>query len=192
MLKVERVQAVVNAVTPVAKKQGNSGEYITAMAINLIYITNAAHLDEMDKGLRKALFKKVSKAKKAQAEGEEQGDLLPEDNGDLTALKFGKKLSSIKWDDELLGYLLVAGSGLTATEPRGFEDVKVKNFDITAQEGGTIKTQCSAIFECDRESMGWWCEQLRNTIELSLIPPGEQQSEVFTEDEEETESADAE
>jgi hypothetical protein len=185
MLKVERVQAVVNAVTPVAKKQGNSGEYITAMAINLIYITNAAHLDEMDKGLRKALFKKVSKAKKAEGDGEEQGDLLPNDNGDLTALKFGKKLSEINWQDELLGYLLIAGSGLTATEPRGFEDVKIKNFKIAVQEGGTIKTQCTAIFETDRESMGWWCEQLRGTIEASFIPPGEQQSEAFEEQEQE-------
>lgn len=186
MLKVERVQAIVNAVTPVAKKQGNSGEYITAMAINLIYITNAAHLDEMDKGLRKALFKKASKSKKgSEDEAPEQGNILPNDNGDLIALKFGKKLSSIKWDDELLGYMLVAGSGLTATEPRGFDDVKIKNFDITAQEGGTIKTQCTALFECDRESKGWWCEQLRSTIELSLIPPGEQQSEAFTEDQEE-------
>jgi hypothetical protein len=184
MLKVERVQAVVNAVKPVAKKQGNSGEYITAMAINLIYITNAAHLDEMDKGLRKALFKKVSKAKKAESNVEEQGDLLPNDNGDLTALKFGKKLTTIPWADELHGYMLVAGSGLTATEPRGFDDVKVKNFRITAQEGGTIKTQCTAIFETDREPMGWWCEQLRSTLEISLIPPGEQQSEAFEEQEE--------
>jgi|SRR5215469_7290602 len=185
MLKVERVQATVNAVTPVAKKMGNSGAYETAMAINLIFITNAAHLDELDKGLRKTLYKKMSKAKKQEVieEGEEQGDLLPNDNGDLTVPKFGKKLMTIGWDDELIGYMLVAGSGLTATEPRGMEDVKLKNFTITAQDGGTVKIQCTASFECERESKGWWCEQLRSTIELSLIPPGESQTEAFEEEE---------
>jgi hypothetical protein len=187
MLKVEKVQATVNAVTPVAKKMGNSGSYETAMSISLIFITSADHLDQMEKGLRKSLYKKVSKHKKAQVEGEEQGDLLPNDNGELTVPKFGKKLPSIPWADELEGYLLIAGSGLTATEPRGMEGTKLKNFTITAQDGGTIKIQCSASFECDRESKGWWCEQLRSTIELSLIPPGETQSEAFEEEEEEFE-----
>lgn len=186
MLKVERVQAIVNAVTPVAKKQGNSGLYEVGKAINLIFVTSASHLDEMEKGLRKTLYKKVSKAKKAvEEEGQEQGDLLPNENGDLTAPKFGKKMNTIPWTDELLGYMLVAGSGLTATEPKAFEDVKLKNFQITAQDGGTVKIQCSAQFDCDTYHKGWWDEQLRSTIELSLIPPGEQQSEAFTEDQEE-------
>lgn len=186
MFKLITTGAKISSVTNRAEKHGK--ELVSAQTLRLSCITSALHLDELDGSgnLRKALFKKPSKTKKGgEDEAPEQGTILPNDNGDLIALKFGKKLSSIKWDDELLGYMLVAGSGLTATEPRGFDDVKIKNFDITAQEGGTIKTQCTALFECDRESKGWWCEQLRSTIELSLIPPGEQQSEAFTEDQEE-------
>lgn len=182
MLKLERVQGVVNAVTPIAKKIGNSGAYEVAINIHFIFISSASHLDEMDKGLRKALYKKATKTSKQDDDTPVQADFVQDDKESLIALKFGKKLSSLKWDDELEGYTLIAGSGLTATDPRNMDGVKLKNFNITAQDGGTVKYQCSASFECDREPKGWWCEQLRSTLYISLLPPGVEQSEAFEEE----------
>ena len=181
MLKIENTQCNVSAVTPVSCSIGDEKE--TRMSLCLIFITKADHLDQLKKGLRKALFAKVTKAQREQQE-EPQGDMLPDENAELTEPKFAGKIPSIQWEEVYEGYNLALGSGLTATEPRCFEDVKFKNFTIWAQSGGTIKIKCSALLECDRETKGWLCELLRHDMQLWLSPPGEQLEFDFSEGEE--------
>lgn len=185
MLKIDNTQCNVSAVTPVSCSIGDQKE--TRMSLCLIFITKADHLDQLKKGLRKALFAKVTKAQREQEE-EPQGDMLPDENAELTEPKFAGKIPSIQWEEVYEGYNLALGSGLTATEPRCFKDVKIKNFTIWAQSGGTIKIKCSALLEADRETKGWLCEILRHDMQLWLSPPGEPLEFDFSE-EEETEEA---
>jgi hypothetical protein len=138
----------------------------------------------MQIGLRKALYKKAAKHKKQQ--DEDKQEMLPGVD-DLTEPRFAGKIPSIKWDDVLEGYRMEIGSGLTATEPRRFTGVKLKNFEIWAQNGGTIKMKCSALVDADRETKGFLCEQLRQTVHISLHPPGNQEDFIPVEHEEEVE-----
>jgi hypothetical protein len=186
MLQIENTSAEVTAIGPVARKMGNSGEYDHGMFIALhIESTSADHLDQMEKGLRKSLYKKVSKQRKKQAEEDQQSDMLPEREDDMNQPRYAGKMKSFPWDDIVGGYTVVLGSGLTATTPRTFEKAEIKNFKISIKDGGTIALSLTAIVDCDREHKGWLCEQLRGTLQLSLIPPGAEQTEMVVEEEEE-------
>jgi hypothetical protein len=188
MLQFENITVEITAIGPVARKMGNSGEYEHGMFVAMhVDSLSADHLDEMEKGLRKSLYKKVSKQRKKVAEEEVQSDMLPERADDLTQPRYAGKMKSFPWDDILDGYTLSLGSGLTATKPRVFEKVQLKNFKIAVKDGGTISLGLSAIVDCDREHKGWLCEQLRGTLQLSLIPPGSEQTEIVVDEESEEE-----
>lgn len=182
MLSISNTQCNVSAVTPVSCSIGEEKE--TRMSLCLIFVTKAEHLDQLKKGLRKSLFAKVTKAQKAQQDDEPQGDAFPDESAELTEPKFAGKIPSIQWEEVYEGYNLALGSGLTATKPRTFDGVRLKNFTIWAQSGGTIKIKCSALIECDRESKGWLCEMLRYDMQLWLSPPGEDLAFDFEDDEE--------
>lgn len=185
MLQVENTTAEITAVGPIARKMGNSGEYDHGMFVAMhIASMSADHLDEMEKGLRKSLYKKVSKQRKKQADEEAQSDMLPEREDDLTQPRYAGKMKSFPWDDVLSGYTVVLSSGLTATSPRTFEKGELKNFKIAIKDGGTIALTLTAIVDCDREHKGWLCEQLRGSLQLSLIPPGAEQTTLVEEEEE--------
>jgi hypothetical protein len=179
MLTIENTQCEINAVTPVACKIGES--YETKISLSLVLVTLASHLDEMEPGLRKALYKKVAKAKRVQ--DDDQGELLQGADDNLIEPRFAGKIPSIKWDDVLEGYTVTIGSGLTATDPRVFSGVKLKNFEIQAQNGGTIKMKFSGLFEADRETKGFLCECLRQTLQFSMHPPGDVQTELVQQEE---------
>jgi hypothetical protein len=181
MLTIENTQCEVNAVTPVACKIGES--YETKISLSLVLVTLASHLDEMEPGLRKALYKKVAKAKRVQ--DDDQGELLQGADDNLIEPRFAGKIPSIKWDDVLEGYNMALGSGLTATEPKCFEGVKLKNFTIWAQSAGMVKIKVSAQVECDTYTKGWLCEILRHDMQLWLSPPGEELDFGFEEEHEE-------
>lgn len=194
MLKIENTQCNISAVTPVSCSIGDEKE--TRMSLCLVFLTKAEHLDQFKKGLRKALYAKVTKSQRAQQEEEQrqqQGDMLPDPDAEQTELtepRFAGALPSIGWDEVYEGYGLALGSGLTATEPRVFDGVKIKNFTIWAQSSGIIKVKCSALLEADRETKGWLCEILRHDMQLWLSPPGDVLEFDFSE--EEAEEAEAE
>lgn len=192
MLDLRETIAEITAVGPVARKMGNSGEYEHGMFVAVaIESTSADHLDQMEKGLHKSIYKKVSKQRKKIEDEEVQGEMLPERPDDLTQPRYAGKIKSFPWDDVLEGYTVVMGSGLTATEPRKFERATLKNFKISPKDGGTISLNLTLIMDCDREHKGWLCEQLRGTVELSLLPPGEQTDLAEEENEEEAEHEEA-
>src|ERR1700743_749272 len=127
MLQFENITVEITAIGPVARKMGNSGEYDHGMFVAMnAESLSADHLDEMEKGLRKSLYKKVSKQRKKQADEEVQSDMLPERQDDLTQPRYAGKMKSFPWDDVLSGYTVILGSGLTATTPRTFEKVELK------------------------------------------------------------------
>jgi hypothetical protein len=172
MLHIEKTQAELTAIGPIARKMGNSGEYDHGMFIAFnIEATSADHLDQMEKGLRKSLYKKVAKQRKKLQDEDVQADMVGERPEDLTQPRFAGKLKAFPWSDELEGYTFVMESGLTATEPRTFHKATIKNFKIVVKDAGTISLSGTAIVDCDREHKGWLCEQLRGTSFISMIPP---------------------
>jgi hypothetical protein len=188
MLKIDNTQCNVSAVTPVSCSIGDEKE--TRMSLCLVFITQAAHLDQLKRGLRKALYAKVSKANKPVQDDDVQPDMLPDEEAELMEPRFAGKIPSIQWDECYEGYNMALGSGLTATEPRCFEGVKLKNFTIWAQSAGSIKIKVSAQVECDRETKGYLCEMLRHDLQLWLSPPGEPLEFDFSEEDEEVEEID--
>jgi hypothetical protein len=183
MLKIDNTQCNISAVTPVSCSIGEGKE--TRMSLCLIFTTRAEHLDQLKKGLRKALYAKVPKNKKGDDNAEPQSDAFPNEDAELTEQRFAGKLPSIPWDDMLEGYNMALGSGLTATEAKCFEGVKLKNFTIWAQSAGMVKIKVSAQVECDTYTKGWLCEILRHDMQLWLSPPGEELDFGFEEEHEE-------
>ena len=174
MLDIRDTMAEITAVGPVARKMGNSGEYDHGMFVAFnIESTSADHLDQMEKGLRKSIYKKAAKQRKKTQDDEPQADMLPERADDLTQLRYPGKIKSFPWDDVLEGWNFVMGSGLTATEPHVFVRATIKNFKITPKDAGSISLSGTAIVDADIPESGWLCKQLRGSCMLSLIPPTE-------------------
>lgn len=190
MLDIRDTMAEITAVGPVARKMGNSGEYDHGMFVAFnIESTSADHLDQMEKGLRKSIYKKAAKQRKKVQEEEPQADMLPERADDLTQLRYPGKIKSFPWDDVLEGWTVIMGSGLTATEPKQFLRATIKNFKITPKDAGSISLSGTAIVDADIQESGWLCKQLRGMCLLSLIPPTKtDEIEQFIEHEEESEA----
>lgn len=165
MFVLDRVQAKVASVTPHSEKHGK--ENVPALSVKFEAKLPASVLDGLDKTLRKLLFRKPAKDEVVQGE-------LPgtDETEGLTAKKY-PHVPALPWDEKLLGYQLLIGSGLQSTDPLQCDDVKVSGFLIQAFDGGTVGITFKCNFPTDRELSGPLCSMVQEVVEISLLPPEE-------------------
>jgi len=165
MFLLDRVQAKICSVTPHAEKHGK--ENVPCISVKFEAKLPAIVLDGLDKTLRKMLFRKPGKDEVVQGE-------LPgtDETEGLTAKKY-PKVPSVNWDEKLVGYQLLIGSGLQSTDPLQCDSVKVSGFTIQAFDGGSIGLSFKCDFPTDAELSGPLCSMVQEMAEISLLPPEE-------------------
>lgn len=165
MIKLNKVQARVKAVTPHAEKHGD--ENVPALSVRFITSVSAETLDALDGSLRKFFFRKPAKDELVQEE-------LPGvvSNDGQTKVRY-PKLGAFGWDEKFTGYTVTVGSGLTATDTeKKIDDVDVSKIVFQPKDGGTLVLTFSCNMQnADAELIGAFGMMLQETIELSIEPP---------------------
>lgn len=164
MLHVIKVQARIGSVTNVTEKHGD--EDVPAMSVGLHFVAGPAHIDGLDKGLRRSMFRKATKEEAPQTELE--GTV---EHGGLNKVLF-PHVGPINWTEVFTGYTMKVGSGLTTTDTeKVIKDVKVSKIRLEPKDGGSVVTKLSAHFEVDETLAGALAVSQGKTIELTLEPP---------------------
>lgn len=171
MLSFSKVQARITAVTPIAEKHGT--ENVPAPSLRIHAALPAYVLDGLDKGLRKALFRKPASDEPEQTALEG----IPNNDG-LTKVRFGK-VAGFGWDEKFPGYVATFGSGLTSTTTETeVEDVVLSKIKFAPKDGVTLAFEASLKFEADAELIGTFGVMLGEMVELSLDHPALPQREI--------------
>lgn len=136
------------------------------LATDLKFTANAGNaiLDDIDKGLRDALFRKPGS-------GEQQP--LPIDGNNLTAVKF-PALAPVKLAHEFPGYELDISSeaGEENDDTLPLVDVTVKRLEIAPIEGGSVSLTFTASVNAEPGDLTDLATLLEiETVYLTLTPP---------------------
>ena len=151
--------AKIDSFNPRAEKHGD--ENVPAGDIKFSLKGHSSLLDLFDGSYRPFLFRKADLA------GEQQ-PLLEGDT--LTALA-KPNLRPLSLDEDFPGYTLEISVGLELSKPLRLTDVELSGWKFEAIEGGSVGITFSATVHGDADDFGAICQQIQNTVEISLEPP---------------------
>lgn len=160
-------QTKINSFTPRMEKHGDGN--VLAGTMKCETTMHSGILGLFDKGLRKLLYRKPAPG--------EQSELPLGDSDGLTARKL-PCLAPLKWDEDFPGYKLEIDSGLALDETLKLSDVELHDFQFEALDGGSCKVKFALNFNQDGCTSGKLCQLIQDTVEMSLIPPAGDQSEI--------------
>jgi hypothetical protein len=152
----------ISSVNPRAEKHGDDNKLAADIKFEA-QVPNAM-LDEFDKDLRKALYRKAGKG--------EQPDLIAGVDG-LVAVKF-PRIGALSWEEEFPGYEIELNGGLGLDEPLILVDVTLRKFKFAALEGGSVSVSFSAVCHPEPAEAGQLCALIQEDVELTLTPPTKQ------------------
>ncbi len=163
MFNLDKHDAKITSVNPRREKHGKEGK--PGFDVKFSIQTSNTTLDMLQKGLKEALYRKVSKG--------EQLDAF-QGSGDLVALRF-PLMEPVKIDMELTGCEVAITGGLDASPETLLVDVKIDDFTIKAIEGGSaaisfsvhVPTSEDAVAELG-ECIDWW---MLEGVRLSVTSP---------------------
>lgn len=162
MFQLQNHTVKVASFNPRSERHGDDNKLAADIKIQLCCTSGA--LDEFDKSLRAALYRKPAKG--------EQQDLIAGPDG-LTAVKF-PRIGAVRWDEEFPGYELTIEGGLGLTEPLVLVDVTLRKFSFEPLEGGSVAVTFSVICHPEPEEAGQLCALIQEDAEITLTPPTKQ------------------
>lgn len=122
-------------------------------------------LDNLEKGLREALFRKPGK-------GEQQA--LPIDGNPLTAVKF-PSLAPVSLSHEFTGYEVEIDGELEGSDSVFLVDAKIKKITAAPLEGGSVTLTFTASAEVDADDVAELAQRfVLGSTRLTLTPPAQQ------------------
>lgn len=160
MFQLDKHQAKIASVTPIAEKHGE--ETVLAASIKFDITCSRTVLDQLGlKKLREALFRKPSAGQQQELDGMGDGN---------TALAF-PQLGSLRITEEFTGYTATVSRGLDIADPLALTEATVKKIALEPVEGGSVKVSFSVVCHPDPRTLGELCEQLQDVVDLTLTPP---------------------
>lgn len=183
MFQLVKQQAKIKSVTLRTEKHGPKNE-VPAITIRFVFKATMKTLSSIDQTLPKLLFRKPGKDEVINGALPPQ-DTLPgvplaeENTTELTARKY-KQVPSIPWEEKFTNCQLDIGSGLESTEPLECDGVTASSFNITPLDGGFAEIEMNCGFLVDEETAGKLAMMQKQTVEITLAPPGEDEQENQT------------
>jgi len=162
MFQLEKHLVKIASFNPRAEKHGEDNKLAADIKFE-VDVSNAI-LDEFDKDLRKALYRKAAKG--------EQPDLIEGADG-LVAVKF-PRIGALSWEEEFPGYEIELDGGLGLADPLILVDVTLRKFKFAAIEGGSVSMSFSAVCHPEPSEAGQLCALIQEQAELTLTPPSAQ------------------
>lgn len=166
MFQLEDHPSSVNNINVRLEKHGDKRH----LAVDVKFEAQAGNeiLDNLEKGLREALFRKPGK-------GEQQA--LPIDGNPLTAVKF-PSLAPVSLSHEFTGYEVEIGGELEGSESIALVDAKIKKIVAEPLEGGSVTLTFTASAEADPDDLADLAARLvLGNVRLTLTPPARQGEE---------------
>jgi hypothetical protein len=114
--------------------------------------------------LKSAIYKKADDA---------QGELI-DDPGYLPALKF-PNMTPFGLTDAYKGYSLTVHYGIGGDSDIKMADCEVDHFKFAPKEGGSVTVTMRIIAHPKTDDIGKLCSLIQQEVELTLLPPEEQQ-----------------
>ncbi|MDR0769960.1 MAG: hypothetical protein LBE75_01985, partial [Burkholderiales bacterium] len=159
MFTLQKQTAKLTNVNPRSELHGE--EKHLAADLNFEIAVSNDVLSEFSPTLKSSLYRKLSNG---------EGDLLPEEPGTLSKLKY-PELCPVKWNSQLNGYEMVIHYGVTKTQDIKLIDCTVDKFRFDCQDGGTVIVQFRIVAHPEPTELGRLCEMIQQEVEMTLIEP---------------------
>lgn len=99
-----------------------------------------------------------------------QSDIDP---NHLTKLRI-PRMGTFPYEEEIVGATVTIHHGISAKSDLILGGCMVNNFKLTAQEGGTVAVRFRVQAHPDEKQMGRLAMMIGTTIEVSVVPPSEE------------------
>jgi hypothetical protein len=146
-----------------SEKHGEEG--VLAIDLGIEATVSNDTLSEFHHSLKSAFYEKGDDAQK---------ELLDEP-GRLTKLKFPNLGQPIKWDQEFEGYEATVHLGIGGPSDVVMTECKVDSFRLDCKDGGSVGIKFRVLAHPSQEQVGKLSGLIQSDIELTLLPPEEQQ-----------------
>lgn len=150
------------------RKENHGEAKVLALDLSMTWTTNNKALDLLMPGLREFLFAPMP----ASADADDQTELdLPV--SDLPFIRFPKMTYPIKLEHEFLGWTLRMDFGRGGDADKIVPLCKLKNFQITPIEGGSVEIHFSASSAADitGDLVGAFSEFVQQMMAITLLAP---------------------
>lgn len=164
MFSLEKQQCKLDNVNPRAEIHGP--DKVLAVDLAISFKASNDVLSEFDPYLKAAFYTKGDAA---------QGELI-DDPGYLPQLKFPLIKSALKWEKEFSGYETIVHLGLGGKNSDvEMIECQVDKFKFEMMDGGSVIVHFRVICHPKESELGKLCAQIQQEIEVSLIPPSEEE-----------------
>lgn len=165
MFELLKTQALVRDINLRAENHGD--DIVLGCDISLKYSLSNKKLELLAPGLLRSLYQRDSKAASA-----DQVDLSLDESDDFLPHLRYPLLGSIPWTYKGEGYTFeLTQDGLFEHTPICISDCKVNSFNITAEEGGTIKLTLKVQGNPTEDDVGELSHFIKQEAIVSLIAP---------------------
>ncbi|MCW5141094.1 hypothetical protein [Burkholderia cenocepacia] len=168
MLSIDRKLVKVKKVTPVEEFKGDKRDY--GCSVRIEWLTDNTVLDELDKHLRPAFYEKERAGPKATASPQQEMS-LPRADVELTSRKCVNVHTPLKLKNEYDGYTIVFHRGATEKSEIKLGQVKLSEFSVDPQDGGSALIACNAYVKPTVQDRGYIDHMAQTEIEITLTPP---------------------
>jgi hypothetical protein len=164
MFSLEKQQAKLDNVNPRAEIHGP--DKVLAVDLKISFKSSNDVLSEFDPFLKSSFYTKGDQA---------QGELI-DDANHLPVLKFPLINSALPWDKEYSGYETIVHLGLGGKNSDvEMIECQVDKFKFELLDGGSVIVHFRVICHPKESELGKLCSLIQQEIEVSLIPPSEEQ-----------------
>lgn len=164
MFSLHKVQCKLDNVNPRAEIHGS--DKVLAVDLKISFKASNDVLSEFDPHLKSAFYTKGDQL---------QGELI-DDPTYLPVLKFPLINSAVPWDKEYSGYETIVHLGLGGKNSDvEMIECQVDKFKFELMDGGSVIVHFRVIAHPKESELGKLCAQIQQEIEVSLIPPSEQE-----------------
>ena len=168
MLSLEQKLVKVKKVTPVEEFKGDKRDY--GCSVRIEWLGDNTTLDTLDKHLRLAFYERENGKPRVEPSGQE-GMPLPRVDVELTARKSVNVQMPLRLKNEYDGYTIVFHRGATEASAIRLTEVRLTDFDVDLQDGGSVLYSCNAYVKPTVNDRGPIDHMSKTEIEVTLTPP---------------------
>lgn len=175
MFEITRQLVRIKKVSNISEFHGDSREH--GCSVRVEWMTGNTVLDDLEAGLRTALYEKDDGKVKPNAEGQDELP-LPRQDLALTSRKLPGVIMPIKLIKEFAGYTLTYHVGASEDSEIKLTEVNLTKFAVDMQQGGTVLVGFNMYSKPDADVRGTIDHLEETEIEITLTPPQTKQAEL--------------
>lgn len=179
MFRIPGKLVKVRSVTNVPEFKGEKREH--GCSVKFEWQTDNTILDELEPGLRQAFYIKASGKPKANDDGQQEMS-LPREDVDLNERRFESVQMPLKLKKEYADHELTYMCGASEQSKIKLTEVKLSDFSVDLQQGGSVLVMFSAYSKPGAEVQGRIDHMAQTEVEILLHPATKKQQDLIAEE----------